>query len=120
MRAARSIPTLGVTALLVLMAAGCGPKGLEPYDPNTNYRADTTSAGFTLTIDYFRRSFLPEPEAVREACRNAFVSIAQATASKRSRRIQPINEQQIEMRLQRNEVSNMTYCTATGPVAWAG
>ena len=120
MGSARSIPTFGVTILLALMAGACGPKGLEPYDPSTNYRVDNTSSGFTLTIDYFRRNFLPEPEAVREACRNAFVSIAQATATKRGRRIQQINEQQVEMRLQRNEHSNMTYCTAIGPVAWGG
>jgi hypothetical protein len=119
MKATLSGPKLGIASLLLAVAA-CAPKGLEPFDANTNYRADTTSSGFTLTIDYSRRSFLPEPEAVREACRNAFVSIAQATAGKRGRRIQPINEQQVDMRLQRNEVSNMTYCTAIGPVAWAG
>lgn len=117
MKAALGIPGLGIVALLVAVAA-CAPKGLEPYDPNTNYRVDDTSSGFTLTIDYSRRNFLPEPEAVREACRNAFVSIAQATAAKRGRRIQPINAQQLDMRLQRNEVSSMTYCTAIGPVAW--
>jgi hypothetical protein len=119
MRSASSIPTtLGIAVLLVLLA-GCAPKGLAPYDPSTNYRADNTSSGFTLTIDYSRRSFLFEAEAMREACRNVFATVAQATASQRGRRIQPINEQQVEMRLQRNEVSNMTYCTATGPVAWA-
>jgi len=112
------VPKFGVTILVALTVGACGPKGLEPYDPSTNYRVDNTSSGFTLTIDYSRRNFLPEPEAVREACRNAFVSIAQATATKRGRRIQQINEQQVEMRLQRNEHSNMTYCTAIGPVAW--
>ena len=30
-----------------------------------------------------------------------------------------INDQLVETRLQRNEISSMTYCTATGPVAWA-
>jgi hypothetical protein len=117
MKAALGGPTLGIAALLLAVAA-CAPKGLEPYDANTNYRADATSSGFTLTIDYSRRSFMPESEAVREACRNAFATIAQATAGKRGRRIQPIDEQRVDMRLQRNEISNMTYCTATGPVAW--
>jgi len=119
MGATRGILKFGTTVLLALTVSACGPRGLEPYDPSTNYRVDNTASGFTLTIDYRRRNFLPEPEAVREACRNAFVSIAQATAGKRDRRIQPINEQQVEMRLQRNEHSNMTYCTAIGPVAWA-
>ena len=118
MRAAPGIASIGLA--LVLTVSGCGPKGLEPFDPSTKYRVDDTSAGFTLTIDYSRRNFMPEPEAVREACRNAFASVAQATATKRGRKIQPINEQQVEMRLQRNEISNMTYCTATGPVAWGG
>jgi hypothetical protein len=117
MKAALGIPWIGLAAL-VLALAGCGPRGLEPFDPSTNYRADNTSSGFTLTIDYSRRSFLFEPAAMREACGNVFASVAQATATRRGRRIQPINEQQVDMRLQRNEVSNMTYCTAIGPVAW--
>jgi hypothetical protein len=118
----RDVPNIlraGAVAL-ALTVGGCGPSGLEPFDPSTKYRADNTSSGFTLVIEYSRRMFLWEPEAVREACRNAFASVAQATAAKRGRKIQPINEQQVEMRLQRNEHSNMSYCTATGPVAWDG
>lgn len=117
----RDVPNIlrGGALVLALAIGGCGPKGLEPYDSSTKYRVDDTASGFTLTIDYSRRNFMPEPEAVREACGNAFASIAQATATKRGRKIQPINQQLVEVRLQRNEISSMTYCTAIGPVAWA-
>jgi hypothetical protein len=89
-----------------------------PYDQNTKYRVDNTSPGFTLTVDYTRRVFVPEMEAVREACRNALVTVAEDVAAKRGRRIRPIEEQQIATKLGRNEHSNITFCTATAPVTW--
>lgn len=101
-----------------LVVTGCASTDFVPYDPNTRYRVDDSSSGFALTVDYSRRVFIFEPEAVREACRNAFATIAQDVAAKRGRRIRPIEEQQIAVRIGRNEHSNVSFCTATGPVAW--
>ena len=82
------------------------------------WASDSASSGFTLTVDYSRSYFIPEPEAVEEACKNAFVTVAQDVAARRGRRIQRIDEQQIATKLGSNEHSNVSYCTATGPIAW--
>lgn len=103
---------------LALALGGCGPPGLLAYDPNTKYRVENASFGFTLTVTYSRSHFIPAPEAVEEACRNAFVTVAQDVAAKRGRRVQPIDEQQIATQLKSNETDKLSYCTATGPVAW--
>jgi len=108
---------IGLVAL-VLTAGGCAPASLVPYDRNTKYRVDNASFGFTLTVDYSRSHFIPEPEAVEEACKNTFVTVAQVVAAKRGRRIQRIDEQQIATKLGQNEENSVLYCTATGPVAW--
>jgi hypothetical protein len=117
MRTASPLCRIGLVALSLALA-GCGSADLVPYDQNTKYRPDNTPSGFTLTVDYTRRHFAPEMEAVREACRNALVTIAQDVAAKRGRRIRPIEEQQIATTVGRNEHSNITFCTATAPVAW--
>jgi hypothetical protein len=108
---------IGLVALALTMG-GCGPASPVPYDRNTKYRVDNTSSGFTLTVDYSRSHFIPEPEAVEEACKNTFVTVAQHVAAKRGRRIQRIDEQQIATKLGSNERNTVSYCTATGPVAW--
>jgi len=105
-------------AVLALTMGGCGPASTIPYDRNTKYRVDNTSSGFTLTVDYSRSHFVPEPEAVEEACKNTFVTVAQHVAAKRGRRIQRIDEQQITTTLSGKEHDNVSHCTATGPVAW--
>jgi hypothetical protein len=108
---------IGLIAL-ALTVGGCAPAGFVPYDRNTKYRVDNGSSGFTLTVDYSRSHFIPELEAVEEACKNAFVTVAQDVAAKRGRRIQRIDEQQIATKLGQNEDNSVLYCTATGPVAW--
>jgi hypothetical protein len=110
-------PWIGLVALALTLGS-CAPAGFVPYDRNTKYRVDNAPFGFTLTVDYSRSHFVPEPEAVAEACKNAFVTVAQDVAAKRGRRVQRIDEQQIATKLGRNEHSNVSYCTATGPVAW--
>jgi len=108
---------IGLAALALTMG-GCGPPSPVSYDRNTKYRVDGTSSGFALTVDYSRSHFIPEPEAVEEACKNTFVTVAQHVAAKRGRRIQRIDEQQIATKLGSNEHNTVSYCTATGPVAW--
>lgn len=103
---------------LVMTLGGCGLGSLQPYDRNTNYRVENTSSGFTLTVNYSRRHFIPAPEAVEEACKNMFVTVAQVVAAKRGRRVQRIEEQQIATQLDSNEHNKISHCTATGPVAW--
>ena len=117
MKAVSALSCIGLVAL-ALAVGGCTPAGPVPYDRNTKYRVDNASSGFTLTVDYSRSHFIPEPGAVEEACKNAFVTVAQDVAAKRGRRIQRIDEQQIATKLGTNEHSNVSYCTATGPVAW--
>jgi hypothetical protein len=117
MKMAAALPWIGPVALALTMG-GCGHGSPVSYDRNTKYRVDRVSSGFTLTVDYSRSHFIPEPEAVEEACKNAFVTVAQDVAAKRGRRIQRIDEQQIATKLSTNEHSNVSYCTATGPVAW--
>jgi hypothetical protein len=108
---------IGLVALALTMG-GCAPAAPISYDRNTKYRVENASFGFTLTVDYSRSYFIPEPEAVEEACKNAFVTIAQNVAAKRGRRIQRIDEQQITTTLSSNERRTVSYCTATGPAAW--
>jgi len=103
---------------LALTLGACGPAGLLPYDRNTKYRVENTSSGFTLTVNYSRSRFVPAPEAVEEACKNMFVTVAQDVAAKRGRRVQRINEQQIDTQLGTNENSKVLHCIATGPVTW--
>jgi hypothetical protein len=107
---------IGLVAL-ALTLGGCGPTGLLPYDRNTKYRVENASSGFTLTVNYSRSRFIPAPEAVEEACKNMFVTVAQDVAAKRGRRVQRIDEQQIATQLGSND-SKVSYCIATGPVAW--
>ena len=108
---------IGLVAL-ALTVGGCASAGFVPYDRNTKYRVDNTSFGFALTVDYSRIHFVPEPEAVEEACKNAFVTVAQECRRKRGRHVQRIDEQQIDTKLGQNEDNSVLYCTATGPVAW--
>ncbi|WP_428674531.1 hypothetical protein [Reyranella sp.] len=110
-------PWIGLVALALTLGS-CAPASLVPYDRNTKYQVDTASSGFTLTVDYSRSHFIPEPDAVEEACKNAFVTVAQDVAAKRGRRVQQIDEQQIATKLGSNEHNNLLYCTATGLVAW--
>lgn len=116
----KAVPTpswIGLVAL-ALTVGGCTSAALVPYDRNTKYRVDNASSGFTLTVDYSRSHFTPELDAVEEACKNAFVTVAQHAAARRGRRIQPIDEQQIATKLGRDEQSNVSSCIATGPVVW--
>jgi len=116
----KTVPTplwIGLVALAVTIGA-CAPASPVSYDRNTKYRVSNTSSGFALTVDYSRSHFVPEPEAVEEACKNAFVTVAQAVAAKRGRRVQRIDEQQIDTKLGQNEDGSVLYCTASGPVAW--
>lgn len=106
---------IGLVAV-ALAVGGCGSTGL--YDRNTKYRVDNASSGFTLTVAYSRTHFVPEPEAVEEACKNAFVTVAQYVAAKKGRRTQRIDEQDIATKLDRDEKTDVLTCTATGPVAW--
>ena len=105
MKAVPMPPWIGLVALALTLGS-CAPVSPMPYDRNTKYRVDNASSGFTLTVDYSRSHFIPEPEAVEEACKNAFVTVAQDVAAKRGRRIRSIDEQQIATKLGSNEQSN--------------
>jgi hypothetical protein len=117
MKAVPTPPWIGLLAL-ALAVGGCTHAASIPYDRHTKYRVDNASSGFTLTVDYSRSHFVPEPDAVEEACKNTFVTVAQHVAAKRGRRVQRIEEQQIDTKLGQNEDNSVLYCTATGPVAW--
>ena len=104
-------------AAVALTVAGCASRPVS-YDRNTKYRFENAPFGFRLTVNYSRSHFVPEPEAVEEACKNAFVTVAQHVAAGHGRRIQPIDEQQIATKVGGEEQSNVLSCTATGPVVW--
>lgn len=114
----KTVATSSWIVLVALALGSCGPAGLVSYDRNTKYRVENVSSGFTLTVNYSRSHFVPAPEAVEEACKNVFVTLAQDVAAKRGRRVQRIDEQQIVTQLSTNEHSKVSYCTATGPVTW--
>lgn len=89
------------------------------YDKNTDYAVDDRSDGFAITVNYSRYQFLPESDAVAVACKSALTSAAYDVADKRGHKIDPINEQRIQISMGRNEFSGITSCSAHAVAQWA-
>ena len=113
-----------IIGILSLATACTTPVGysnapLATYDKDTEYRADDTPTGFTLTIYHSRYQFFPESDAIAQSCKSALTSLAHDLADKRGRKISPVNEQRIKISFGRNGVSGVTSCSATAPIEWA-
>ena len=114
----------GCILIATLLLAGCATPvsytnaPLATYDKDTEYRADDTPGGFTVTIYYSRYQFIPESSAVAVACKQALTALAYDLAEKRGRKIRPVEEQRIRMSFGRNGVTGITSCSATVPVEW--
>lgn len=111
--------------LLPLLLTGCTAPAqftkapMQRHDNHTRYAVEQRKDGFQLTIEYGRYQFVPEASANEAACRQALTSLAWNLAEKQGKKIEPINEQRIQMSLGRNALSGVTMCAASAPVKWA-
>jgi hypothetical protein len=107
-----------------LILAGCATpvgysnKPMQTADKDTEYRIDSTEDGFSITVYYSRYQFIPESDALVDACKSALTSTAYDHADKVNRKIEPINEQRIKLSMGRNGLTGITSCSAIAPVKW--
>ncbi len=97
---------------------GYSNEPLQNYDRDTEYRIDARSDGFTVTIFYKRYQFIPESDALTQACKSALLSIAHEHADGLGRAIQQINEQRIKLSMGRNGFTGVSSCTASVSAAF--
>lgn len=112
--------TIIVVSFLFLTACatpvGYTNKPLQKANKDTEYRIDNNKNGFTITVYYSRYQFIPESDALVDACKSALTSTAYDHADKVGREIESINEQRIKISMGRNGLSGITSCSATVPV----
>lgn len=109
-----------VLASIVVLAACTTPVGytdqpMSQYDKDTTYNIQPADNGFTVSVYYSRFQWLPESDAVADACRSALTSIAHEYAESAGRQIDQINPQRIKISMGRNEFIGMTTCSVSAP-----
>ncbi|EKO3833989.1 hypothetical protein NTH52_005016 [Vibrio harveyi] len=92
---------------------------LSTYDKDTEYGIEEREDGFGITVYYSRYQFIPESDALAEACKSQLTAIAWDHADNVSREIEPLNEQRIRISMGRNGLTGVTSCQANGVVKWA-
>ncbi|MBY0355687.1 MAG: hypothetical protein K2Q12_08175 [Rickettsiales bacterium] len=108
--------------IFILLLTSCTrPMGythenMKAWDKDTEYEVTERPNGFTLTINYERYQFIPEGDALTQACKSALTSIAYDYAEKQGRKIDPVNEQRIKLSLGRNGLTGFSSCSAQAPV----
>ena len=113
-----------IALALVVCLSGCATAvkysdaPMSQYDKNTDYAIEPRPDGFSVSIYYSRYQFIPESDAVAEACRQALTSIAHEQASRQGREIEQINEQAIRLSMGRNGLTGITSCRAHAPAKW--
>lgn len=113
-----------LTVAVLVLLAGCseptqyaaGP--MTRLDGNTQYRTDDRPGGFQITVAYSTYTFLAEPAATMQVCKQALTSAAYDIAEKQGRKIKPIDEQRIRISPGYNSITGISSCTATAPVDW--
>ena len=93
-------------------------KPMVEYDSHTSYAVDDTDAGFVLYVRYSRYQFIPESSAVDQAATSQMLSIAHEIADKRTRPIEPINEQRIKKSMGRNGFTGITSWSGMVPATY--
>ena len=85
-----------------------------PDGPNThaNHSFRATADGFEISTTYSRYQFIPETDALVDACKSALLTGAYDHAAAQGRRLEPINEQLIRLSFGRNGVTGITSCAA--------
>lgn len=114
---------ISIAAAAVLLAACATPvpqtsSTMTPYDKDTEYAVTPRADGYQVAVNYSRYQFIPESDAVAEACKRMTLAIAHEHAEKLKRKIAPINEQRLVISMGRNGLSGITSCAASVPVAW--
>lgn len=106
------LATLALTACATTQA----PMGEDPG--RDSFSVNERPDGFVVSVAYSRYQFVPQTDAVLQACRASLLSTAHEVADKRGRAIEHIDEQRIQITTGRNIVTGMTSCEASVPVTW--
>jgi hypothetical protein len=88
------------------------------YDKHVEYAIDTRDDGFSIRVSCLHSHPLPDNDAVADACKIALTTIAQEYAENNGKKIQPINEQRIEISMGQNGVNEITTCSANALAQW--
>ena len=110
--------------LPVLFVVGCSVPAtftdapMSPYDNHTKYRVDDSDKGFVIVIAYSRYLGHAESEAIATECKSALTNIAYIHADKVGRKIQPVNEQRIQLSLGYSVLTGVGECSARTEVEW--
>ncbi|MGL0943375.1 hypothetical protein ACSTDY_13865 [Vibrio vulnificus] len=113
---------LALASLLLL--AGCATPvkqtdiPLSIYDKDTEYGIRDRVNGFDITVYYSRYQFIPESDAVAQACKSQLTAIAWEHSDNVQRKIKPVNEQRIRLSMGRNAFAGITSCEAAAVVEW--
>ncbi len=110
--------------VILIVVAGCATpvnyanQPLSTYDKDTEYAVENQPDGFSITVYYSRYQMIPESQAVLAACKSNLMALAWEIADRKSKKIQPINEQRIKISMGRNGLSGITSCQATAIAKW--
>lgn len=113
-----------IAIVLISTLGGCATpvgytnKPMQTYDKDTEYRIEKRDNGFTINVYYSRYQFIPESNALIEACKSSLTSIAYEHAESLGKKIEKINEQRIKLSMGRNGLSGITSCSAKVPVTF--
>ena len=87
-------------------------------DKNAKFTINNTATGFTVDLRYSRYQFIPEADALLEACRSIATTRAYEEAKLRGKEIQPVNEQNLRVSVGRNIINARTSCRAFVEAVW--
>lgn len=113
---------VAIGALLLGLTLGCtsfrGGRG-SAGDDEATYKVESQAGGFRISSTYSRPALVNDGEAVLSACKKGLIATAHDYAHSYGRTIQPLEEQRIRVRMNRNGTTGMTNCEASVPVVWA-
>ena len=104
------------------LSAGCSSAPSEdtttfpPQETGEFHILEEGPGGFTLAVNYRRYQFVPDSAVVANACRTSLTVIARELADLRGHKLQPIDEQSMQLTVGLDNATSMTTCSATIPV----
>lgn len=82
------------------------------------YRVEDGPTGFVISSRYAVKQAEPDSRQAQADCTKQLLSTAQDLADSLQRKIQPIREDRVKVRMGRN-AAGLTTCDASVPVTWA-